>query len=129
MELLGFYTFKSHHYLLFPPAASDLGQLLYPPAASDLDQVLRDSPFLRSEFNNLLALSGLASAVEKLHNYESEILHVSLIGCHHDLKPKNVLVDEGKFLLADFGLSKFKNVSEDSKSPFGRGEGCTRMRE
>lgn len=114
VELLGSYTFKGRHYLLFPPAAGDLGQLF----------VGEEAPhYLQNDSDCLLALSGLASAIEKLHNYKSDALNVSLLGCHHDLKPKNVLVVEGRFLLADFGLSKFKDPSKDSKSPFGRGEG------
>ena len=114
VELLGSYTFKSHHYLLFPPAAGDLSQLL---SGEEVPNPLK------SEYKTLLALSGLASAIEKLHNYELDALHVSLLGCHRDLKPKNVLVAEGRLLLADFGLSKLKSRSKDSKSPFERGEG------
>jgi serine/threonine protein kinase len=40
------------------------------------------------------------------------------IGCHYDLKPANILVDDNKFLLADFGLSRFKDNSEDSQTSY-----------
>jgi serine/threonine protein kinase len=66
----------------------------------------------------LFALSGLATGLQKVHNFTYDTLDLSLIGCHHDIKPKNVLVDGGRFILADFGLSKFKKTDEDSKSMF-----------
>ena len=68
------------------------------------------------------ALSGLASALETLHEYKSDVLGTQMIGYHHDLKPKIVLVSEGRFVLSDFGLSKLK-ISEDSQTPFKRGQG------
>ncbi len=40
-----------------------------------------------------------------------------MIGYHHDLKPRNILVSSGCFLLSDFGLSKLK-VGEDSRTQF-----------
>ena len=36
------------------------------------------------------------------------------IGCYHDLKPSNVLVDNATSLSADFGLSGFKESYKDS---------------
>lgn len=68
-------------------------------------------------------MSELASAVQAVHKYASEKLNLSLIGVHHDLRPQNILVHGGSFILADFGLSKFKKVEEDSKSLFKIGGG------
>ena len=74
-------------------------------------------PGFTSEADYLFALCGLASAIEKLHVFFAEDLNIRLIGCHHDLKPKNVLIQHGTFLLADFGLSNFKEVVDGSKTP------------
>lgn len=40
------------------------------------------------------------------------------IDCHHDLKPQNVLVDDATFLLADFGLSRFKELTKGSATSY-----------
>ncbi|KAL8673355.1 MAG: hypothetical protein Q9168_002234 [Polycauliona sp. 1 TL-2023] len=68
------------------------------------------------------AVSGLTSALETLHEYKSDVLGTRMIGYHHDLKPRNVLVSEARFLLSDFGLSKLK-TGEDSRTPFKQGQG------
>ncbi|KAK4696324.1 hypothetical protein P7C71_g1580, partial [Lecanoromycetidae sp. Uapishka_2] len=90
------------------------------PASSDLHQFLRSGnhPDFKSEGDYLLALCGLTSALDTLHSFFSEDLDIRLIGCHHDLKPRNVLVQDGKFLLTDFGLSTFKEVADGSKTLF-----------
>ena len=113
MELLGSYTYKGTHNLLFPTAGGDLEKLLHD----------EKSDAFGSEYDYVFALSSLSSAIEKLHNYASDTFDVKLIGCHHDLRPQNILVEKGKLLLADFGLSKFKKASENSQSPFGIGSG------
>lgn len=41
-----------------------------------------------------------------------------MIGCHHDLKPNNILVQDGSFILADFGLFRLKTPEDDSKTIF-----------
>lgn len=46
---------------------------------------------------------------------------LELIGCHRDLKPQNILIDKGKLLLADFGLSRIH--PDNSKSDFKEGMG------
>lgn len=108
VELLGSYTCNGVHSLLFPVAASNLHDFLR----------TSDHPDFRSESDYLFALCGLASALDKLHSFVSEDLDIRLIGCHHDLKPANVLVQDGRFLLADFGLSNLKEVREGSQTLF-----------
>ncbi|KAK3169643.1 hypothetical protein OEA41_009027 [Lepraria neglecta] len=94
VELLGSFTFKDKHYLLFPPAEQDLEQLMSfsrAPARFDSDEAY------------LLALQGLGSAVNHMHTYTSNVLDIAMIGCYYDLKPKNILVLEDGFILAGFG--------------------------
>lgn len=115
LELLGSWTYRGKHNALFPCAkGGDLFQLLN--SKSRPYHFLDDSAFYR-------ALSQLSSAIQKVHQYTSEKLNLTLIGVHHDLKPKNILVHEGSFILADFGLSKFKNADQSSKSLFRIGGG------
>ena len=103
VELLGAYTYKGMHNFLFP-LASD-GNL------AKLFQNERP-PYLQSNEDFLVALAGLGSAVCAMHEYSSKNLQA--IGCHHDLKPSNVLVDKSNFILADFGLSRLKELPQTS---------------
>jgi serine/threonine protein kinase len=113
VQLLGSYTYREEHSFLFPLATSgDLAQLL--------DQEPRPAEF-DSDEKFLLALLGLATAIQKIHDFSYGTLNLKLIGCHHDLKPKNVLVHKDRFLLADFGLSKFKPLEDGSKTMFKLG--------
>ncbi|KAI9785126.1 MAG: hypothetical protein M1839_000764 [Geoglossum umbratile] len=114
-ELLCSYTYRGKHNFLFPLAHG--GDL-----ATFLTQQDRP-PSFQSDETFFTALSELSSAIDKVHDYTSARLNLSLIGCHHDLKPKNILVDRHTFVLADFGLSRFKKATESSKSRFERGEG------
>lgn len=105
---------------------SDVPNFLLPLAdGGDLEQLLngkhRPKDFAEdTRFYD--ALSGLASALETLHDYKSDVFGTEMIGYHHDLKPKNVLVAGGRFVLSDFGLSKLK-TGEDSRTPFKKGQG------
>ena len=109
VQLLAAYTFKGKHCLIFPKADSQtLGDLLDhppPPQFKFLEQMIA-------------ALSGLCSAVHAVHNFYCSDLELLAIGCHHDLKPDNVLVHNGAFLLADFGLSTFKDSTKASSTFF-----------
>lgn len=112
VELQGSYTHSGIHSLIFPLAEYDLNKLL---------QSQQPSSFT-SELDYLFALCGLATALDKLHTFCSEDLDITLIVCHHDLRPHNILIKDGKFLLADFGLSNLKEVSEGSKTPWKTGD-------
>ncbi|OCL10744.1 hypothetical protein AOQ84DRAFT_426230 [Glonium stellatum] len=56
----------------------------------------------------LAALIGLSDAITYIHHFTSKDDDFPKIGCHNDLKPKNVLVDTSneKFILIDFGLAE-----------------------
>lgn len=106
IELLASYTHNGVHNLLFPLAEYDLNSLLRS----------SDTSLFASQTEILFALSGLASALDSVHAYSSETLDISLIGCHHDLRPHNILIRDKSFLLADFGLATLKNVAEGSRT-------------
>lgn len=59
---------------------------------------------------------GLAEAVTALHADNSGNFII-----HCDIKPANVLIDGRVFKLADFGLSRFKDSDETSKTEWYRG--------
>ncbi|EWC47292.1 hypothetical protein DRE_03411 [Drechslerella stenobrocha 248] len=114
IELLTSYTYKGKHNLIFPfVEGGNLESLLN---KERIDPFLLDETFLT-------ALCGLSSAIEKVHYYALERLNIELIGCHYDLKPQNILVSGGTFVLADFGLSKLKGSNEHPKDLYEGGGG------
>jgi serine/threonine protein kinase len=115
LELLTSYTHRGLHNLIFPLAeGGNLSQLLY---GSNVN-----SAFLSQE-TIFVALTGLGSAIECLHTFVDEKMDLYLTGFHHDLRPKNILVQGSTFILADFGLTRFKDISEHSNTPFREGTG------
>lgn len=104
VELLGSYTYDGRHSLLFPLA--DSGNL-----AELLATERRYTQFI-SDGALLIALAALSSAVEHVHNFSGRKIELKLIGCHHDLRPRNILVS---------GLSTFKPPSQNSATPFKDG--------
>lgn len=115
IELLGSYTYREKHNFIFRLASG-----------GSLANLLKSArpPAFQSDENIILALSGLCSAVRATHNLFSEDHTLAQIGCHHDLKPQNVLVDNATFLLADFGLSRFKESTEKSGTSYKYVGGC-----
>ena len=101
--------------------------LLFSRADDSLKRVLQDKDrdglkfYFPSENILLQQLYGLSSAIEKLHDFVSDEYELHLIGCHYDLAPRNILVQHGRLLLADFGLSRLR--PETSKSIFKAGNG------
>ncbi|KAJ8122160.1 hypothetical protein ONZ43_g1577 [Nemania bipapillata] len=75
----------------------------------------------KSNQSMVIALAALASAVEHVHNFSQSTLDLELIGCHHDLRPRNILVSGSHFILADFGLSTLKKPGQNSETPFKNG--------
>ncbi|KAK6527504.1 hypothetical protein TWF694_004487 [Orbilia ellipsospora] len=114
IELLTSYTYNRKHNLIFPfIQGGNLGTFFRHerPESFRLDETF------------LTALCGLSSAIEKIHYYTLERLNIELIGCHYDLKPKNIFVSNGTFVLGDFGLSKLKQSSEAPKDLYEGGGG------
>ncbi|KAI1130589.1 kinase-like domain-containing protein [Nemania abortiva] len=110
LELLGSYTYGRQHNLLFPLA--EMGSL-----ASLLDIERASIEFLTDE-SLAIVLAALASAVKHVYSFSEKKMKIELIGCHHDLRPRNILVFGSSFILADFGLSTFKEPNQDSATPF-----------
>lgn len=114
VELLSSYTHRGKHNLIFRLACDgNLTNLLENDCPVDF----------HSEETFFLALSKLSSAIATVHEFASKSLNLKYIGCHHDLKPKNILVHGSTFILADFGLSKLKEATESSKEEFQVGAG------
>ena len=109
VEMLTAFTFKGQHNILFPKAdGRTLSHLLESPP----------QPQFSSLEQMIIALSGLCSALHAVHNFHYPDLDILAIGCHHDLKPDNILVHKESFLLADFGLSTFKDANKASDTSF-----------
>jgi serine/threonine protein kinase len=108
VEVLSCYAYLNKLNLVFPRAQGG--------TVKDLLKGPRPKSFVPDEAI-LVALSGLCSAVHAVHQFISCHQKLELIGCHHDLKPANILVEGSRFVLADFGLSRFKEASESSGTP------------
>ena len=107
IQLYVSYKHKGIYNFLFPMADMDLEHLLT--AAS------KPVPF-QDDTTIIKALFGLGTALAGIHEFYSEQLGIEFKGCHHDLKPRNILVSEGMFMLADFGLCRLKGLEAESKS-------------
>ncbi|KAJ6258749.1 Serine/threonine-protein kinase [Drechslerella dactyloides] len=115
LELLFSYTHKGKNCFLFPLArGGDLQDFL------DGDSRTVDLAADEAVYH---AFCGLSSALESLHSYINQGLKLEMVGCHHDLKPKNILVDGPKFILSDFGLSQMRSDLKDYRSTYQSGEG------
>jgi serine/threonine protein kinase len=112
LELLGSYTYNDTNNFLFPRADKNLETLITQP--------LPQKDF-QSDSDYYITLARLSWAIEKMHDYSSSGLELDFIGCHHDLKPDNIFVVGGQFILADFGLATLKPATETSKSLFKQG--------
>jgi len=64
------------------------------------------------------SIVGLSSAINHIHNFTYEMggKSMNFKGYHHDLKPGNILIQQRKFIIADFGLSKFKADANTSST-------------
>ena len=115
VELLASYTHNGKNNLIFPLAEG--GTL------SELFSQEQPCALFKSRISFLGAIAGLASAIEQVHDFAENRIDLHLIGCHYDLRPKNILVSDDRFILADFGLSRFKKPTEDSARMYEKGGG------
>ncbi|KAH7142729.1 kinase-like domain-containing protein [Dactylonectria estremocensis] len=114
VDLLGYYTYRGRHNPIFPLApGGDLGSVF---ENDRLEAFGSDQSFY-------FALSNLSSAVQTVHAVTSKSLDLRYKGCHHDLKPRNILFKGNRLILADFGLSTLTPGHESSKDEFQIGAG------
>ncbi|KAL6689621.1 kinase-like domain-containing protein [Trichoderma pleuroticola] len=114
VQMLTSYTHNGRHNLIFPFIQEGNLETLF--------QGTRPLQF-DSDEKFLTALCDLSSAIQEVHYYTLERLNINMIGCHHDLKTKNILVRGETFVLADFGLSKFKEKNDSEESLYAGGGG------
>lgn len=96
--------------------------LLIGEAECDSKEWLRGGKSVQfSKIETLEALCGLSSALYRMHQYFHQDLQPSMIGCHFDLHPGNILIRGRSFILSDFGLSRLKYETEGSRSYFKGG--------
>lgn len=110
VEILASYTQEGVSSLIFKPADIDLHQFLLHPE--------RPEGF-EKDFTYFHAIHGLSEGLHYLHNFgprPAKAGESSLHGCHHDIKPRNILVRGTSFILADFGFAKLKSADEDSQT-------------
>lgn len=115
IELLASYSYRGKQNLIFPLAEG--GTL------SDLLACIRQATLFTSDGDVLVAVAGLSSAIEHVHNFIEKNLNLELMGCHYDLRTKNILLSGKSFLLADFGLSRFKETTDSSGTLYKAGGG------
>ncbi|KAG8528689.1 uncharacterized protein KY384_006376 [Bacidia gigantensis] len=117
-------TLKHPNIVEFHAAFTFQGRptLLFGEAECDLKEWLRGDRSVRlSEVGTLEALYGLSSALCRMHQFSLEGQQFSMIGCHFDLHPGNVIVRGRSFILSDFGLSRLKYETQGSRSYFKGG--------
>ena len=114
IKLLATYAHGSVFNMIFPLAEMTLHAYLR--SANPADSQRERCAFFTEVCN-------LASALDSLHNFHLKVdgLELLRIGYHHDLKPQNILVQGQTFQIADFGLARFKELDESSKTDWKMG--------
>lgn len=100
---------------------------ILPQADGDLHDLLLSGDGmvgLRSGDELVQSLWGLSSALSAVHEYFAPEFSVRRVGCHYDIKPRNILCMRGRLILSDFGLSRLVEEDTSSRTIFKQGEGC-----
>lgn len=108
LKLLACYTHKDKHNIISPYVVGGTLQTFL--------QQERGLNLTQGEI--FYMMSGLTSAVWALHEIASDDTETILKGLHQDLRPVNVLYDDSRLILADFGLSSVKSAEENSNTTF-----------
>ena len=97
-------------YILIPIANhGDLEKLLEMPK--------RPVPWNTNEVV-FVSLVVLASVLDAVHVFSADLLGIHVTDYHHDLAPRNMLVNVTSFILADFGLPHLKDAVDRSSTSF-----------
>ena len=112
--------------LLATYAYGHVFNMIFPLAETTLFAYLREADMPRSQAERRWLFHGMyeiASALEAIHHFHLQTRELELyqIGCHHDLKPQNILVQGKKLLIADFGLARFKDIDQSSRTDWKKG--------
>ncbi|KAL2839736.1 hypothetical protein BJY01DRAFT_250336 [Aspergillus pseudoustus] len=105
LRLVACYTYEDKHNLVSPfiPGGT-LHKYLRQPKSGSLT---REKMFCM--------MAGLASSISALHIFTvDEETEPAYKGQHQDLWGENILVDKDRFILADFGLSSMKRMSQST---------------
>lgn len=123
--LLGSHKHENVVRLLTAYSQNGVPNLIFERADTDLHQFMLLEERM-SEFKDdrviVRAMHGLSNGLKYIHSSglrESHQIHTAAagtLGCHQDLKPRNILVRGPDFLLADFGLMRLKAREQDSKT-------------
>ncbi|RMZ75072.1 hypothetical protein DV737_g5474, partial [Chaetothyriales sp. CBS 132003] len=114
IQLVTAFTIGRSYNFLLPEADGDLHTLML---STD------GMPGLRTEDEILQSLWPLSSALAAVHEYFVPDYGIRRIGCHYDIKPRNILCLRGRLILADFGLSRLVDEEATSRTLFKQGEG------
>ncbi|KAL3461776.1 kinase-like domain-containing protein [Aspergillus heterothallicus] len=105
LRLLACYTYEDKHNLVSPYIS---GGTLH-------EFLRRDKPDNLTRERFFCMMAGIASAISALHIFRVDgEVQPGLKGHHQDLWSENILVDEDRLILADFGLSSMKRMSQNT---------------
>lgn len=123
--LLGFHKHNNIVELLTAYSQDGVPNLILEPADMDLHQFLLQGKRVNGFEDDraiFKALHGLSSGLKYIHcfapmeSYQNNTSVTVKLGCHQDIKPRNVLVRGTDFVLSDFGLMGLKTSEESSKT-------------
>lgn len=118
IRLLSAYSQNGVPSLIFERADMNLHQFMFQKARAK--HFTDDRAILK-------AIHGLSSGLKYIHSFglggslQDHTSATRILGCHQDIKPRNVLVRGSDFLLADFGLMRQRTREEDSRTLWKNG--------